>query len=153
MAIFFCLTTLSIVPLVLESKSKLLCDWQFTAKQFVLVTSPLRLTTSNFIFQLNTCSCSPYVTPSLTRGWVYRLQLLVVLASAVILRSESSSTHNHILLIQIRDCHNLHGEVPVFICPRNRMARLCPQTLGSLFVASYDLQGYGGGIRPRLHTG
>jgi hypothetical protein len=27
------------------------------------------------------------------------------------------------------------------------------QTLGSLFVASYDSQGYGGGIRPRLHTG
>jgi hypothetical protein len=23
----------------------------------------------------------------------------------------------------------------------------------SLFVASYDSQGYGGGIRPRLHTG
>jgi hypothetical protein len=23
----------------------------------------------------------------------------------------------------------------------------------SLFVASYDLQGHGGGIRPRLHTG
>jgi hypothetical protein len=28
-----------------------------------------------------------------------------------------------------------------------------PQALGSLFVVSYDLQGYGGGIRPRLHTG
>jgi hypothetical protein len=26
------------------------------------------------------------------------------------------------------------------------------QALGSLFVASYDSQGYGGGIRPRLHT-
>jgi hypothetical protein len=28
-----------------------------------------------------------------------------------------------------------------------------PEALGSLFVASYDSQGYGGGIRPRLHTG
>jgi hypothetical protein len=28
-----------------------------------------------------------------------------------------------------------------------------PQALGSLFVASYDSQGYGGGIRTRLHTG
>jgi hypothetical protein len=29
-----------------------------------------------------------------------------------------------------------------------------PQALGSFFVASYDSQGYGGGIRrPRLHTG
>jgi hypothetical protein len=33
--------------------------------------------TSNFIFQLNTCGYSPYVTCSLTRGWVCRLQLLL----------------------------------------------------------------------------
>jgi hypothetical protein len=33
------------------------------------------------------------------------------------------------------------------------MTRLYLQALGSLFVASYDSQGYGGGIRPRLHTG
>jgi hypothetical protein len=44
---------------------------------------------SNFIFQLNTCGYGPYVTSSLTRGWVCRLQVLLVLASAVILRSES----------------------------------------------------------------
>jgi hypothetical protein len=47
-------------------------------------------------------------------------------------------------LSQIRDSPNLEGQVPVFISP---------QTLGSLFVASYDSQGYGGGIRNRLHTG
>jgi hypothetical protein len=41
----------------------------------------------------------------------------------------------------------------VFISPMNRVAQLCPQTLGSLFVASYDSQGYGGGIRTRLHAG
>jgi hypothetical protein len=35
-----------------------------------MATSPLRLTTSNFIFQLNTCGHSPYVTFSLTRGRV-----------------------------------------------------------------------------------
>jgi hypothetical protein len=45
---------------------------------------------------------------------------------------------------------NLEGQVPVFISPRNRVARLYPQALGSLYVASYDSQGYGGGIRPRL---
>jgi hypothetical protein len=28
-----------------------------------------------------------------------------------------------------------------------------PRSLGSLFVASYDSQGYGGGVGPRLHTG
>jgi hypothetical protein len=40
-----------------------------------------------FMFQLNTCGYSPYVTSSLTRGWVCRLQLLLVLASEVILVS------------------------------------------------------------------
>jgi hypothetical protein len=33
------------------------------------------------------------------------------------------------------------------------VAHLYPQALGSRFVASYYSQGYGGGIRPRLHTG
>jgi hypothetical protein len=40
-----------------------------------------------FFFQLNTCVQSPYVTSSLARGWVCHLQLLLVLASAVILMS------------------------------------------------------------------
>jgi hypothetical protein len=33
------------------------------------------------------------------------------------------------------------------------VAQLYHQALGSLFVASYDSQGYGGGIQTRLHTG
>jgi hypothetical protein len=46
--------------------------------------------------------------------------------SVFILGSESSGTRDHILLCQIR---------------------------AFPFFASYDSQGYGGGIRPRLHTG
>jgi hypothetical protein len=115
--------------------------------------APWEQTTSNFIFQLIICGYSPYVTSCLTRGWVCRLQLLLVLASEVILRSESRGTHDHISLSEIRNSPNLEGQVPVFVSPRNRMARLYPQALGSLFIASYDSQGYGGGIRPRLHTG
>jgi hypothetical protein len=107
-SVFLC-TNLQLLQV---SQSQLLYDWRFTANQFVLVTSPLRLTTSNYIFQLNTCGYSPYVTSSLTRGWFYRLQLLPVLASAVILRSESRGTHDHILLSQIRDSPNLEGQVP-----------------------------------------
>jgi hypothetical protein len=42
---------------------------------------------------------------------------------------------------------------PVFISPRCKMAQLYPQTLCSLYVASYDSQGDGGGIRSRLHCG
>jgi hypothetical protein len=112
-----------------------------------------RLTTSNFIFQLNTCGYSPYVTSSLMRGWVCHLQLLLVYASAFILRSESHRTYDQLLLSQIQDSPNLEGLVPVFISPRNRVARLYPQTLDSLVVASCDSQGYSGGILPRLHTG
>jgi hypothetical protein len=120
--------------------------------QFVLATSPLRLRINNCIFQLNTCCYIPYVTPSLMRGRVCRLKLLLVLASAVILRSESKGIHD-ILLSQIRDFPNLEVHVPVFMSPRNRVAQLYPPALGSLFVSSYDSQGYGGNIRPRLHMG
>jgi hypothetical protein len=37
--------------------------------------------------------------------------------------------------------------------PRNRVAQLYPQVLGSLFVASYESQGCGGGIRTRFYMG
>jgi hypothetical protein len=63
------------------------------------------------------------------RGCVSHLQLLLVLASAVILRSEPRGTQNHILLSQVRDSPNLEGQIPVFICPRDRVALLYPQAL------------------------
>jgi hypothetical protein len=53
----------------------------------------------------------------------------------------------------IWDSPNLEGRVPIFISPKNRVAQLYPRALGSLFVASYDSQGYGGGILTLLHTG
>jgi hypothetical protein len=37
--------------------------------------------------------------------------------------------------------------------PRNRVAWLYLQALGSIFVDSYDLQGYSEGIRTNLHMG
>jgi hypothetical protein len=119
------------------SESVLLYDWRFTSKEFVFATSPLRPMTSDFIFQLNTCDYYPHVISSMTRGWVCRLQLLLGLASAVILRVESRGTHD-ILLSQIRDSPKLKGQVPVFISPRNRVAQLYPQALGCIFIASYD---------------
>jgi hypothetical protein len=41
----------------------------------------------------------------------------------------------------------------VFISPSNRVVQIYPWALGSLSVASYDSQGYGGGILSLLHTG
>jgi hypothetical protein len=63
---------------------------------------------------------------------------LLVLASAIILWSESHGTHDRILLSHIRDSPNLEGQVLVFISPRNRVPQLYPQAPGSLFVAFYD---------------
>jgi hypothetical protein len=95
---------------------------------------------SNFIFQLNACGYSSCVTSSLTRGRVCHLQLLLMLASAVILRSEFRGTEDNILFSQIRDSPNLEGHAPVYISPRKRVAWLYPQVLDSLFVSSYDTQ-------------
>jgi hypothetical protein len=89
---------------------------------------------------------------SLTRERVYRLQFPLDLARVVFLESESHETDDHILLSQTRVSPNLEGQVPVFISPRNRVVQLYSQALGSLFVASYESQGYGGGIRTRLHA-
>jgi hypothetical protein len=63
---------------------------------------------------------------------------------------ESRGTHE-ILLSQIRDSPNLEGQVPVFTFFRKRVAQLYPQTLGSLFIPSYDSQGYGGSIGTHTH--
>jgi hypothetical protein len=90
---------------------------------------------------------------ALTRERFCTLQLLLLLASRAILRTESRETRDHILLSQIRDSSNLEGQVPIFISPRNRVSQLYPQAPGSLFVASYDSQGYGGCIRYHLHAG
>jgi hypothetical protein len=106
-----------------------------------LGAKPLSPKTCAF-FQLNTWNYIPSVTSSLTRGRVCSLQLLMALAIAVILRSESRWIHDHTLLSQIRDSPNLEDQVPVFISLKNRLARLYPQALGSLFVAPYESQGY-----------
>jgi hypothetical protein len=72
-----------------------------------------------------------YGAPSLTRERICILQLLLS-SPAVILKSESRGAHDHNLLSQIWDSPNLEDQVPVFISPRNRVARLYPQALGLL---------------------
>jgi hypothetical protein len=57
----------------------------------------------------------------------YTIQSLPVLASTVILWSDFRGTHDHILLSQIQDSHNLKDQVPVFISPRNRVPRFTPR--------------------------
>jgi hypothetical protein len=105
------------------------------------------------IFQLNTCGYSPYVTFSLTRGCVCRLQLLLGLASAVILRSESRGTQDHILLPQIRHPPQPSGPGPcIYISqeqgcpvitpgtgfPFRRLLRLAGPARGNADAACYS---------------
>jgi hypothetical protein len=104
-----------------ESESELLYNWRFTSNQF---------------FQLNPCGYSPYLTSSLTIGWVCRLEFLLVLIGEFILRSES-----RILLSQIRDSPNLEGQVPIFISPRNSVALLYPPGSGFPFRRLLRLAG------------
>jgi hypothetical protein len=53
----------------------------------------------------------------------------------------------------LRQTPNLEDQVSVFMSLCDRVAQLYPQAPGSLFVAFYDSQGYGGVILTRLHTG
>jgi hypothetical protein len=91
--------------------------------------------------------------PSLTRGRVCNLLYNCFWAlSEQSLVGRSPAELTTIFYCLIWDSPNLVGQIPVFISPRNRMPQLYPRALGSLFVASYDSQGYGGGILTRLHT-
>jgi hypothetical protein len=131
---------------------RLLYIWRFTTNQFVLAPSHLRLTV-RMVFSINTCGHSPYVTSSLTRGWVCRLQWLLGLASAFILRSESHWAHDHILLSQIRDSPKLELRSPYLYPPRTGWLSYTPG-IGLPLRRFHDSQGYGGGnSNPPPHPG
>jgi hypothetical protein len=76
---------------------------------------------------------------------------MLALAKAMILGSESRGTRDHTLLSQFRDFETLptwRAKSPYLYPPGTGWPSLYPQALGFLFVASYDSQGYGGGIEP-----
>jgi hypothetical protein len=106
-----------------------------------------------YFYHCQTVAGSLMWAACLTRGRCCRLQLLLAVANAVIVGSESCGANDHILLPQIRDSPSVEGQVPVFTFPRNRMNQLYRQALGSFSVACYDSHGYGGGIRTCLHSG
>jgi hypothetical protein len=98
-----------------------------------------------------------FVAPSLTRGRVCNLlvQLILGLARAVTLGSKSRRTHDHILLSHLR-LPQPGGPGPRIYIPQEQggpITQLYPRALCSLFVASYDSRGCGGGILTRLHMG
>jgi hypothetical protein len=93
-----------------------------------------------------------YVAPSLMRGRVCHSLTLESLASAVPLGSESRGPQDHILLSQSLRLHKPGGRSSCIYFPLKHGAQLYPWALVSFLVASYDSQGYGGGILTHLHT-
>jgi hypothetical protein len=106
-----------------QSQSHIVTDGQSLSKSWC--RAPIWAHDQIFftVWHLPSCFCG---APSLTRGRVCHLYMLLALASAVFLGRSPL------------------GLAPIFYCLRFET---------SLFVASYDSQGHGGGIRPRLHTG
>jgi hypothetical protein len=104
-----------------------------------LAPRPLRPTTRIF-FQLNTCGYSPYVTSPLTRGWVCCLQLLLVLASAVILGSESRGARPYLTVSDSR-LHQLGEPGPRIYFPQEQGGPVLPPGTGFPFRLLLQLAG------------
>jgi hypothetical protein len=73
-----------------------------------------------------------FVAPSLTRGWVCNLLLLLALGSEVPLGSDPRDSRPY-FIVPILETPNLEGQVPIFMYSRNRVAQ-CPRALGSVSV-------------------
>jgi hypothetical protein len=85
-------------------------------RKSVLATSPLRLTTNNFIFQLNTCGYSPYVNP------LWRDDGSVVYNCCWSSPAKTFSGRSPAGLTT-----TFYRLVPVFISPRNRWPGYIPR--------------------------
>jgi hypothetical protein len=83
-----------------KSKSKSHCDWRSVSKSWCRASSGAHDQIFITVWQLWYFSCG---APSLTKGRVGHLYLLLALASAVFLGSKSLGTRDHILLSQILD--------------------------------------------------
>jgi hypothetical protein len=92
-----------------QSELLVLYDWRFTAKHFISSRSPF-VTHDQHFFSNWTLAGVVLMSLPLSRenGFVV-YKFLLVLASAVILMSESRWTHDRIFLSQFRDSPNLKG--------------------------------------------
>jgi hypothetical protein len=94
-----------------------------------------------------------FLAPSLTRGRVCNLLLLLLLASAVSLESEFRGTQDHILLSKFLKCPQPGGPGPRIYFPQEQDGLIIPPGTEFPSVASYDSQFDRRGILSRLHTG
>jgi hypothetical protein len=108
---------------VKSSQSHIATDGQSVSKSWCRVPSGAHGQIFIAVWQLRSCFCG---APSLTRGRVCLLYMLLALVSAVFPGSSPLGLATIFYFLQFET---------------------------SLFVTSYDSQGHGEGIRPRLHTG
>jgi hypothetical protein len=101
--------------------------------------------------QLRACWCG---APSVTRGRVCNLQLLMVLASEVIRRSQSHGTHDdvRIILSQIRESPTWNVKSTYFFIPQENGRPVLPPGTGFPFH-HLPLRGLGWRYSNRLHSG
>jgi hypothetical protein len=136
----------------LKVKVKVRSECYFTTGDLPLISSSWRQapwdSRSVVLYQLKTCSHSPYVTSSLSVVYNFCCPSLAQSFSGPI----PTGLVTIFYCLKFETLH-LEDQVPTFLSLGNRVAQLYPQSLCSLFAASYDSQVYGAGIRHRLHTG
>jgi hypothetical protein len=101
--------------------------------------APIWIPKNRFLLLSHSCGLVDIGASFLKRGRVCRLQLLLFLASTVVL--ESRGTHSHILQSHIGGSPNLEAQVSVFISTGKGWSSYTLEALGSILVASYDSQG------------
>jgi hypothetical protein len=114
-----------------------------SVSQYVLVSSTLVGLATRYYF-LSECCCLKFEVQFLWGALSdERMGLQFAVQS---LNGPSHAEPITILYSLIWDSHNLEGQVPVFTCisPRNRVAQLYPQALGSLYVVSEFNSGWCG---------
>jgi hypothetical protein len=89
-----------------------------------------------------------FVASSLARGPVWNLLLLLVLVSAVL-----QDLRPYFIAPILETPLTWWARSPCLYPSGKEWPSYTPVALGALAVASYDSQGYGGGILSRLHTG
>jgi hypothetical protein len=94
------ISLLSVCTITSQNQSHIATDGQSVSKSWCRAPSGAHDQIFVTVWQLRTCSCG---VPSLTRGHVCHLYMLLTLSSTVFLGSETLRTRDHILLSQIWD--------------------------------------------------
>jgi hypothetical protein len=100
------------------SKSNFLYYWRLTSNQFVLASSPLRLTTRDIFSPLKLRGNSPYVTFPLMRIWVYLLWICLAFLQVYV------SHIQHVIINSCFCCSHLSQSPLESIHNRNWMERI-----------------------------